>query len=159
MIQKPSPDWWWCAPGGRHLFKLEQEAYESEGIDWAHVDFEDNQECVDLLEARPPRGTGVLSLLDEECLFPKARAPQLVPRQSYSQVYPPLTAWLTRRPAVSMHAFSRLRRLVRDSAATSCCMTAGSNAYSFNTQPSYAFSLQATCLPCVHVTLRRALCH
>ena len=59
----------------RHLFKLEQEAYESEGIDWAHVDFEDNQECVDLLEARPPRGTGVLSLLDEECLFPKARPP------------------------------------------------------------------------------------
>lgn len=57
--------------GGRHLFKVEQEAYESEGIDWAHVDFEDNQDCVDLLEARPPRGTGILSLLDEECLFPK----------------------------------------------------------------------------------------
>ena len=37
------------------------------------MDFEDNQECVDLLEARPPRGTGVLSLLDEECLFPKVR--------------------------------------------------------------------------------------
>ena len=58
---------------GRHLFKVEQEAYESEGIDWAHVDFEDNQDCVDLLEARPPRGVGILSLLDEECLFPKVR--------------------------------------------------------------------------------------
>lgn len=47
--------------------------YEREGIDWAHVDFEDNQACVDLLDMRPPRGTGLLSLLDEECLFPKAR--------------------------------------------------------------------------------------
>ncbi len=50
---------------------MEQETYEAEGIDWTHVPFEDNQECVDLLEARPPRGTGILSLLDEECLFPK----------------------------------------------------------------------------------------
>ena len=59
----------------RHLFKVEQETYEAEGIDWAHVDFEDNQVCVDLLEARPPRGTGILSLLDEECLFPRVRPP------------------------------------------------------------------------------------
>lgn len=58
----------------RHLFKLEQEVYEREAVDWAHVDFEDNQACVDLLDARPPRGVGLLSLLDEECLFPKARA-------------------------------------------------------------------------------------
>ncbi len=57
----------------RHLFKVEQETYEAEGINWAHVDFEDNQICVDLLEARPPRGTGILSLLDEECLFPRVR--------------------------------------------------------------------------------------
>ena len=56
---------------GRHLFKLEQEAYESEGIDWAHVDFEDNQACVDLIEGRPPRPIGIISLLDEECMFPK----------------------------------------------------------------------------------------
>ena len=53
----------------RHLFKVEQETYEAEGIDWAHVDFEDNQICVDLLEARPPKGTGILSLFDEECRF------------------------------------------------------------------------------------------
>lgn len=57
----------------RHLFKVEQETYEAEGINWAHVDFEDNQVCVDLLEARPPKGTGILSLLDEECLFPRVR--------------------------------------------------------------------------------------
>mmetsp|Transcript_33071 Transcript_33071/g.93600 ORF Transcript_33071/g.93600 Transcript_33071/m.93600 type:complete len:1272 (+) Transcript_33071:218-4033(+) len=56
----------------KYLFKLEQEEYAREGIDWAHVDFEDNQECVDLIEQKMPRGVGVLSLLDEECVFPKA---------------------------------------------------------------------------------------
>mmetsp|Transcript_18537 Transcript_18537/g.55885 ORF Transcript_18537/g.55885 Transcript_18537/m.55885 type:complete len:757 (+) Transcript_18537:318-2588(+) len=56
----------------RHLFKLEQEVYGSEGIDWTHVDFEDNQLCVDLIESRPPKGVGILSLLDEECIYPKA---------------------------------------------------------------------------------------
>jgi hypothetical protein len=29
------------------------------------------QDCVDLIEVRPPAGVGILSLLDEECLFPK----------------------------------------------------------------------------------------
>lgn len=55
----------------RHLFKLEQEVYAAEGVDWTLVEFEDNQECVDLIEARPPKSVGILSLLDEECMFPK----------------------------------------------------------------------------------------
>lgn len=49
--------------------------YASEGIDWTHVDFEDNQLCVDLIEARPPKGIGILSLLDEECIYPKVGLP------------------------------------------------------------------------------------
>ncbi|XP_024403089.1 myosin-3 isoform X2 [Physcomitrium patens] len=53
----------------RHLFKLEQEEYTSENIDWTRVDFEDNQECLDLIEKRP---LGLISLLDEECMFPRA---------------------------------------------------------------------------------------
>ncbi|MCO5570788.1 hypothetical protein L7F22_024516 [Adiantum nelumboides] len=52
----------------RHLFKLEQEEYMSEGIDWTQVEFEDNQECLELVEKRP---LGLISLLDEECTFPK----------------------------------------------------------------------------------------
>lgn len=52
----------------RHLFKLEQEEYGLDGIDWTHVEFEDNQDCLDLIEKRP---LGLLSLLDEECTFPK----------------------------------------------------------------------------------------
>uniref|UniRef100_A0A5B7A9V3 Putative myosin-2 n=1 Tax=Davidia involucrata TaxID=16924 RepID=A0A5B7A9V3_DAVIN len=53
----------------RHLFKLEQEEYESDGIDWTKVDFEDNQECLNLFETKP---IGLISLLDEESNFPKA---------------------------------------------------------------------------------------
>eukprot|EP00854_Cymbomonas_tetramitiformis_P001340 gene1340-1938_t len=53
----------------QHLFKLEQDEYTAEGIDWTQVEFEDNQICLDLLEARP---RGLLSLLDEQCIMPKA---------------------------------------------------------------------------------------
>ncbi|XP_045801422.1 myosin-2-like [Trifolium pratense] len=53
----------------RHLFKLEQQDYEIDGVDWTKVDFEDNQECLDLIEKKP---IGLLSLLDEESNFPRA---------------------------------------------------------------------------------------
>ncbi|KAF2285940.1 hypothetical protein GH714_009103 [Hevea brasiliensis] len=53
----------------RHLFKLEQEDYEEDGIDWTKVDFDDNQECLNLFEKKP---LGLLSLLDEESNFPNA---------------------------------------------------------------------------------------
>ncbi|XP_055807191.1 myosin-2-like isoform X2 [Solanum dulcamara] len=53
----------------RHLFKLEQEEYELDGIDWTKVDFQDNQECLDLFEQKP---IGIISLLDEESNFHKA---------------------------------------------------------------------------------------
>ncbi|OIT34792.1 myosin-1 [Nicotiana attenuata] len=51
----------------RHLFKLEQEEYIQDGIDWTKVDFDDNQECLNLFEKKP---LGLLSLLDEESTFP-----------------------------------------------------------------------------------------
>ncbi|KAJ6753689.1 MYOSIN-2 ISOFORM X1 [Salix purpurea] len=53
----------------RHLFKLKQQEYEEDGIDWAKVDFQDNQECLNLFEKKP---LGLLSLLDEESNFPNA---------------------------------------------------------------------------------------
>ncbi|KAL4580256.1 hypothetical protein LXL04_016442 [Taraxacum kok-saghyz] len=46
----------------RHIFKLEQEEYESEGIEWKKVEFVDNQGCLDLFEKKE---VGILSLLDE----------------------------------------------------------------------------------------------
>ncbi|KAL7149705.1 hypothetical protein ABFS83_05G058600 [Erythranthe nasuta] len=51
----------------RHLFKLEQEEYIQDGIDWTKVDFEDNQDCLNLFEKKP---LGLQSLLDEESTFP-----------------------------------------------------------------------------------------
>ncbi|EER99532.2 hypothetical protein BDA96_02G355500 [Sorghum bicolor] len=53
----------------RHLFKLQQEEYLEDGIDWTPVEFVDNTNCLSLFEKKP---LGLLSLLDEESTFPKA---------------------------------------------------------------------------------------
>ncbi|KAG6020339.1 hypothetical protein E4U19_005113 [Claviceps sp. Clav32 group G5] len=50
----------------QHVFKLEQEEYLREQIDWTFIDFSDNQPCIDLIEGK----LGVLSLLDEESRLP-----------------------------------------------------------------------------------------
>ncbi|KAK2711652.1 hypothetical protein QYM36_012690 [Artemia franciscana] len=52
-----------------HMFVLEQEEYKREGIDWEFVDFGmDLQACIELME----KPMGVLSILEEESMFPKA---------------------------------------------------------------------------------------
>uniref|UniRef100_A0A8C4TQE1 Myosin, heavy chain 7B, cardiac muscle, beta a n=1 Tax=Erpetoichthys calabaricus TaxID=27687 RepID=A0A8C4TQE1_ERPCA len=52
-----------------HMFVLEQEEYKKEGIDWVFIDFGlDLQACIDLIE----KPLGILSILEEECMFPKA---------------------------------------------------------------------------------------
>ncbi|EEB10549.1 myosin-5A, putative [Pediculus humanus corporis] len=51
----------------QHVFKLEQEEYLKEEIEWKFIDFYDNQPCIDLIESK----LGVLDLLDEECRMPK----------------------------------------------------------------------------------------
>lgn len=47
----------------QHVFKLEQEEYIKEEIEWKMIDFYDNQPCIDLIESK----LGILDLLDEEC--------------------------------------------------------------------------------------------
>ena len=46
----------------QHVFKLEQEEYMNEEIEWSFIEFNDNQPCIDLIENK----LGLLSLLDEE---------------------------------------------------------------------------------------------
>merc|ERR1719352_1012377 len=45
----------------RFVFKLEEELYDKEGIAWDPLDFPDNQDAVDILQAK---GTGVFAMLD-----------------------------------------------------------------------------------------------
>nr|CAD2154198.1 unnamed protein product [Meloidogyne enterolobii] len=52
-----------------HMFILEQEEYQREGIQWAFIDFGlDLQPCIELIE----KPLGIISMLDEECIVPKA---------------------------------------------------------------------------------------
>jgi myosin-5 len=50
------------------IFKLEQAEYEAESIAWAFIEFPDNQDCLDTIQA--PK-VGILSMLDDECRLPK----------------------------------------------------------------------------------------
>merc|ERR1711874_337041 len=52
-----------------HMFVLEQEEYVREGIEWEMVDFGMDLEATIQLMEKP---MGVLSILEEETLFPKA---------------------------------------------------------------------------------------
>ncbi|XP_042377682.1 myosin-17-like [Zingiber officinale] len=53
----------------QHVFKMEQEEYAMEEIDWSYIEFVDNQDVLDLIEKKPG---GIIALLDEACMFPKS---------------------------------------------------------------------------------------
>ncbi|KAL0459433.1 UNVERIFIED_CONTAM: Myosin-9 [Sesamum latifolium] len=53
----------------QHVFKMEQEEYTREAIDWSYIEFVDNQDVLDLIEKKPG---GIIALLDEACMFPKS---------------------------------------------------------------------------------------
>ncbi|KAI1662989.1 putative myosin MYO2 [Daldinia decipiens] len=57
-----------------HVFRLEQEEYVREQIDWKFIEFSDNQPCIDLIEGK----LGILSLLDEESRLPMGTDDQFV---------------------------------------------------------------------------------
>ncbi|VFR01582.1 unnamed protein product [Cuscuta campestris] len=53
----------------QHVFKMEQEEYTREEIDWSYIEFVDNQDILDLIEKKPG---GIIALLDEACMFPRS---------------------------------------------------------------------------------------
>lgn len=52
----------------KYVFKLEQQEYEREGILWKFISFPDNQDVLDLIDQRR---SGILSILDDQCMLPK----------------------------------------------------------------------------------------
>ncbi|KAH8328201.1 hypothetical protein KR067_006039, partial [Drosophila pandora] len=51
-----------------HIFKMEQDEYQNEHINWQHIEFQDNQQILDLIGMKP---MNLMSLIDEESKFPK----------------------------------------------------------------------------------------
>jgi myosin-5 len=58
----------------QHVFKLEQEEYIREEINWSFIDFNDNQPCIELIEGK----LGILALLDEESRLPSGSDKSLI---------------------------------------------------------------------------------
>uniref|UniRef100_T1GP66 Myosin-VIIa n=1 Tax=Megaselia scalaris TaxID=36166 RepID=T1GP66_MEGSC len=52
----------------QHIFKLEQEEYNHESINWQHIEFVDNQDALDLIAIKQ---LNIMALIDEEAKFPK----------------------------------------------------------------------------------------
>ncbi|GFP99593.1 myosin-11 [Phtheirospermum japonicum] len=53
----------------QHVFKMEQEEYIKEEINWSYIEYVDNQDVLDLIEKKPG---GIIALLDEACMFPRS---------------------------------------------------------------------------------------
>lgn len=53
----------------KYVFKLEQQEYAKEKIDWTPLSYPDNQSVINLISKKP---IGILPLLDDESNFPKA---------------------------------------------------------------------------------------
>ncbi|NWZ85284.1 MYO19 protein, partial [Poecile atricapillus] len=47
-----------------HYLKAQQEEYVAEGLQWSFINYQDNQNCLDLIEGNP---LSIFSLLNEEC--------------------------------------------------------------------------------------------
>lgn len=52
----------------KHIFKMEQEEYKKENIEWVNIEYRDNQ---DVLQMIGIESLNIMSLIDEETKFPK----------------------------------------------------------------------------------------
>jgi len=53
----------------QYVFKLEQQEYQQEQIEWSFIEFPDNKDCLELIEHKT---TGILAMIDDECKLPMA---------------------------------------------------------------------------------------
>ncbi|XP_017777144.1 PREDICTED: myosin-VIIa-like [Nicrophorus vespilloides] len=52
----------------QHIFKMEQDYYKAEGIDWKNISYIDNQDVLDMIGMK---SMNAMSLIDDESKFPK----------------------------------------------------------------------------------------
>ena len=85
-----------------HVFKLEQEEYVREQIDWKFIDYADNQPTIDLIEGK----LGVLSLLDEESRMPSGSDANFVQKLHSTIGTKPESAKVFKKPRFGNNGFT-----------------------------------------------------
>ncbi|KAI0029309.1 myosin 5 [Vararia minispora EC-137] len=84
-----------------HVFKLEQEEYVKEEINWTFIEFSDNQPCIDVIEGK----LGVLALLDEEARLPSGADASFL-QKLYNQLDKPENKAVFKKPRFGQSAFT-----------------------------------------------------
>ncbi|PVF95603.1 hypothetical protein CPB86DRAFT_875543 [Serendipita vermifera] len=84
-----------------HVFKLEQEEYVREQIQWKFIDFSDNQPCIDVIEGK----LGVLALLDEESRMPSGTDASFL-QKLHNQLDKPQYKDVYKKPRFGTSAFT-----------------------------------------------------
>lgn len=84
-----------------HVFKLEQEEYVKEEINWTFIDFSDNQPCIDVIEGK----LGVLALLDEESRMPSGTDSSFLQKLNTQLIKPEYKA-VFKKPRFGNSAFT-----------------------------------------------------
>ncbi|OCH95234.1 hypothetical protein OBBRIDRAFT_816659 [Obba rivulosa] len=84
-----------------HVFKLEQEEYVREKINWTFIEFSDNQPCIDVIEGK----LGVMALLDEESRLPSGTDQSFLQKLN-NQLLKPENAKVYKKPRFGNSAFT-----------------------------------------------------
>ncbi|XP_076004368.1 unconventional myosin-IXb isoform X2 [Genypterus blacodes] len=97
----------------QHIFKHEQEEYESEGIAWHHISYTDNIGCIQLIDGPT---AGVFQLLEEECDLPQPADDNLLDRlRQQHQGHLRFVATAVTEPAfVIQHFAGRVKYHIKD---------------------------------------------
>jgi myosin-5 len=83
------------------VFKLEQDEYMREQINWTFIEFADNQACIDVIEGK----MGILTLLDEESRLP-AGADASFANKLHQQLSKPEHKEIFKKPRFNQNAFT-----------------------------------------------------